>query len=85
MTTHVELGMQLMDGDLTRLVREGVVDPDEAMLKALDKAAFAAFVEAFKQGKDGIAQRSEVPPASGEGPTTGKRARPPGLAGGEAS
>jgi twitching motility protein PilT len=92
MTTHGEAGMQLMDDDLARLVRERIVDPEDAMLKALDKAAFATFLEAFKEGKDGGALArpsgalSDAPPTGSSVPAdalgTGKRPRPAGRLGG---
>jgi twitching motility protein PilT len=65
MLTHGEIGMQLMDDDLQRLVRSGTVDPDEAMLKALDKSAFTTFVEALRAGKD--SGTSSIPPRRAEG------------------
>ena len=40
MATHREQGMQLMDGELARLVNEGIVAPEEAYMRALDKGAF---------------------------------------------
>lgn len=74
MVTQGEIGMQLMDDDLMRLVRERVTTPDEAMLKALDKAAFATFVETFKQGKDtGMLAR----PAASSNPPPGRASLPP--------
>jgi twitching motility protein PilT len=51
MTTSGERGMRLMDDDLMRLVKEGVVDSEDAMLKAFDKGMFAAFLEALREGK----------------------------------
>ncbi len=86
-TTHAEAGMQLLDDDLMRLVRERIVEPEEAMLKALDKSAFGAFVEAFKQGKDvGPLARPSEPPARSSVPpdplASGTRARPTGRLGG---
>jgi len=62
MTTHAEVGMQLMDDHLVRLVKTGTVDPQDAMMKALDKAAFAAALDALREGKE--AQRSLRPPPS---------------------
>jgi twitching motility protein PilT len=40
--THREQGMRLMDQELERLVIAGVVDAEEALLKAVDKNAFAS-------------------------------------------
>ena len=51
MTTSGEQGMRLMDDDLMRLVKEGLIDSDDAMLKAFDKSAFAVFLEALREGK----------------------------------
>jgi len=48
MQTAAEQGMRLMDRDLERLVRSGVVDPDDALLKAIDKLAFASLLESLK-------------------------------------
>jgi len=45
--THRELGMQGMDRELTDLVAAGEVDREEAYVKALDKKAFAAFLESL--------------------------------------
>ena len=50
-TTHGEYGMRLMDADLARLVREELVDIEDAMLKAIDKAAFAELVAGLDEGK----------------------------------
>ena len=50
--THRELGMQGMDRELTRLVAEGAVDPEEAYVKALDKKAFAAFLESLEEPEE---------------------------------
>ena len=55
-TTGRELGMQSMDMDLSRLVREGVVDLDDAYAKAVDKKAFDAMVS------DGISANGASPP-----------------------
>jgi twitching motility protein PilT len=75
MTTHGEHGMRLMDDDLQRLVKERVVDPEDAMLKAIDKASFAAFLEALEQGQDA----SSIPPRPRDSmaPPTGSSV-PPG-------
>ena len=42
--TGRRLGMQLMDQALLNLVRLGDIDPDEAFLRAVDKAEFIPFV-----------------------------------------
>ena len=42
--TSRDLGMQSMDSDLARLVKAGIVDADEAFVKAVDKKAFEALV-----------------------------------------
>jgi twitching motility protein PilT len=47
MVTHASTGMRLMDDDLMRLTRDGVVAPADALLKALDKSAFSAFIESL--------------------------------------
>lgn len=73
MTTHAEVGMQLMDDHLSRLVRADEVDHEDAMLKALDKAAFAEMLEALRHGQSAdrhsVAPRPRVtaapPPRSG--------------------
>ena len=52
MLTHKDVGMQLMDNDLQRLVQEGTVTADAASMKALDKIAFQQFLEAFAEGQD---------------------------------
>lgn len=46
--THRAEGMQLMDGVLEELVRGAVVDPDEALLKAVDKVAFGKMLDSFR-------------------------------------
>jgi len=54
--TSAEQGMQVMDRELSRLVRKGIVDYEEAYMKAVDKAAF----EGLALGKD-----QSAPAASG--------------------
>lgn len=65
-TTGGAQGMRLMDADLAALVRSGAVDPDDAMLKAQDKAAFAELVAALEEGRSApmpvAASRSSLPP-----------------------
>ena len=39
--THRESGMQLLDDQLERLVKRGMVDADEALMRAADKSSFA--------------------------------------------
>ena len=46
--TSAEQGMQVMDRELARLVKKGIVDYEEAYMKAVDKAAF----EGLALGKD---------------------------------
>ena len=50
MQTAADDGMRLMDRDLERLVREGIVDPQDALLKAIDKPAFASLLESLQPG-----------------------------------
>jgi twitching motility protein PilT len=56
-------GMQLMDTVLEDLVRTGAVDPDDALLRAVDKAAFARMLESFRGPGD--AARSAVESGTG--------------------
>ena len=49
-TTHADLGMQLMDDHLMRLVERGIVSPSAALLKALDKSAFRELLDAHVVG-----------------------------------
>jgi len=71
-TTSRQLGMRLMDDDLARLVREGVVDPTDAMLKAQDKGAFGELLSALEEGRKDQRQRpapgSSVPPPGQSAP-----------------
>ncbi|MGE0789248.1 MAG: PilT/PilU family type 4a pilus ATPase [Sandaracinaceae bacterium] len=46
--THSDIGMQLMDDHLMSLVTGGIVGPDAALLKALDKNAFREFLDAHE-------------------------------------
>lgn len=58
-TTSRELGMQSMDSELARLVGEGLVDYDEAYMKANDKKAFEALAAGEAVNRD-----IERPPAA---------------------
>jgi len=49
-TTSREAGMQSMDSELIRLVKEGKVDHEEAYMKALDKNAFEGALAPPKAG-----------------------------------
>ncbi|MCA9605865.1 MAG: PilT/PilU family type 4a pilus ATPase [Myxococcales bacterium] len=51
-TTNADQGMRLMDADLAALVRDGVVDPHDAALKAQDKGAFTELLAALEQGRE---------------------------------
>lgn len=70
--THADEGMRLMDDDLKRLVQEGTVDANDALLKALDKIAFSEFLEGLAKGEagrrdsiiPGAPTRSSPPPAT---------------------
>jgi twitching motility protein PilT len=44
MATGRRVGMQLMDQSLLSLVQSGDIDPDDAFLRAIDKADFARYV-----------------------------------------
>jgi twitching motility protein PilT len=46
--TNRAAGMQLMDSVLEEMVRGGVIEPDEAYLKSVDKGAFARMLDAFR-------------------------------------
>ena len=50
MITHRSAGNQLMDGVLEELVRAGTVDPDEALLKSVEKVSFGKMLDAFRGG-----------------------------------
>ena len=85
--THREEGMILMDQELERLVKQGVIDPDEALMKAVDKNAFATmlvsggFIEDIEgraslppEARASIAPpavRSSMPPAPAPAPAPG--------------
>jgi twitching motility protein PilT len=78
--THRAEGMQLMDGVLEELVRGGVVDPDDALLKSVDKVAFGKMLDAFrgaggsesarKAGDSGSSPRPDRPSLAPATPTT---------------
>jgi twitching motility protein PilT len=55
--THRAEGMQLMDGVLEELVRAAMVDPDDALLKSVDKVAFGKMLDSFRGGGVGDAAR----------------------------
>jgi len=59
--THREQGMQSMDLELERLVRAGLVEPEEALMKSVDKNAFASMLEAagYLEARD---DRGSLPP-----------------------
>jgi twitching motility protein PilT len=57
-------GMQLMDQELARLVREDIIEPDEAFARAVDKLGFQALVS----GKDPNAMRGAPPTSSSRMP-----------------
>ncbi|MBX3246159.1 MAG: PilT/PilU family type 4a pilus ATPase [Myxococcales bacterium] len=57
--THREQGMLLMDNELEQLVRDGAVEPDDALLKANDKASFGRFLEGMRAGST---ERASVRP-----------------------
>jgi twitching motility protein PilT len=54
--TSREIGMQSMDNELMRLVREGKVDVEEAYLKAIDKKPFESLLTASKAAQPPVAQ-----------------------------
>lgn len=65
--THSDQGMQLMDDHLQKLVATGIVSKEDGLLKALDKDAFRAFLDALEAGEDvGTKNRAaaSVPPPS---------------------
>ncbi len=43
-TTGRDVGMQSMDNELARLTRAGIVESEEAFMKAFDKAAFETMI-----------------------------------------
>ena len=55
--TSRELGMQAMDGELRRLVREGVISPEEAYMRAAGK-------KEFEQGEPPAAPGTAAAPAA---------------------
>ena len=61
LTTHRDQGMVLMDGELERLVKNGMVDPEEALMKSVDKNNFAAMLVSagYLDDTDG---RKSLPP-----------------------
>jgi twitching motility protein PilT len=61
--THRDQGMQLMDGVLEELVHAGAVDPEDALLKAVDKGAFSRVLDAARKGERSVA--SVAPPPGG--------------------
>ncbi len=76
--THRDQGMGLMDAELERLVREQTVDPDEALMKAVDKNAFASMLVANGFIED-IEGRASLPPEARASlvPPAGSSAPPP--------
>lgn len=63
--TSRDQGMQTMDWDLRRLLREGKVSPDEAYMKANNKKEFEEFLSELRKEKE----KKEAPsPVSGGGP-----------------
>ncbi len=65
--THADEGMQLMDDHLQKLVASKVISPEDGLLKALDKHAFRAFVDALEAGDPSAATiraTASVPPPS---------------------
>lgn len=65
--THREHGMQLMDGVLEDLVRTGAVDPEDALLKAVDKSSFSRVLEAARKGERSHASVAPPPSTDGRG------------------
>ncbi|MCB9616958.1 MAG: PilT/PilU family type 4a pilus ATPase [Sandaracinus sp.] len=63
--THRDQGMQLMDGVLEDLVRAGAVDPEDALLKAVDKSAFSRVLDAARKGERSHASVAPPPTNSG--------------------
>lgn len=61
-TTGREFGMQSMDGDLKRLVREGIVTPEEAYMKANNKKDFTEFTEEWAKAKAAEAAAAAAAP-----------------------
>jgi twitching motility protein PilT len=55
-TTSREVGMQLMDTELMRLAREGVISPEDAYLKATSKKDFEGLVP----GQEGVRGETRV-------------------------
>lgn len=75
--TQRNAGMLLMDHELARLVREDVIDADEAFSRAADKGAFPALVggaTAANPLKESGAQRAASVP-----PSASPSLRPPGV------
>jgi twitching motility protein PilT len=70
--TSADQGMQSMDRELSRLVNEGVVDFDEAYMKAVDKSAFEGMVH-NRDDDDDTRSVSGVPGQSVPPPTSAKR------------
>lgn len=62
-TTGRDVGMQSMDGDLKRLVRAGIVAPEEAYMKANNKKDFTEFADewAKSQGAEATAVSAAAP------------------------
>lgn len=72
--TSADQGMQVMDRELARLVKKGIVDYEEAYMKAVDKAAF----EGLALGKDQSAPAvSGVPGQSIPPPRESDPGQPP--------
>ncbi len=69
LTTQYDMGMRLLDRELLRLVREGVVTIEEAFAKANDARSFMKMVEDAKMGAidvDAIGPDKRLPTESGE-------------------
>jgi twitching motility protein PilT len=60
--THAERGMRSMDGDLERLVKTKVIDPEEALMRAVEKEAFAQMLVAAGFLPDLTGPRTSLPP-----------------------
>ena len=74
--TSRNAGMHLMDHELARLVREGVVEPEEAFARAVDKGAFDGLVAGREPSSRSLPPSSPslVPPArSGAPPSINPR------------
>jgi twitching motility protein PilT len=75
--TNGDIGMQSMDSQLARLVQEGVVAPEEAYVRAVDKSAFEALTGASADlgvptstRADAATPSTVPPPISGMAPSS---------------